>query len=59
MKSEKMISQLYIQQYKHKLTGSSVNNFKHKRKENKLSTVDKVFMAVGVLFLVYLITVSI
>lgn len=53
------MSQLYIQQYKHKLTGSSVNNFKHKNKQNKLSTVDKVFMAVGILFLVYLVTVSI
>lgn len=53
------MSQLYIQQYKHKLTGSSVSNFKHKNKQNKLSTVDKVFMAVGILFLVYLVTVSI
>ncbi|WER20896.1 TetR family transcriptional regulator [Providencia stuartii] len=53
------MSQLHFQQYKHKLTGSSVNNFKHKKQEKKLSVADKLFMAIGALFLFYLVTVSI
>lgn len=59
MDSEEIMTQLYIQQYKHKLTGSSVSNFKHKKKQNKLSTADKVFMVISILFLFYLVTVSI
>ncbi|MCL0002456.1 MULTISPECIES: TetR family transcriptional regulator [unclassified Providencia] len=46
------------QQYKHKLTGSSINNFK-RNKKRKVSKADKIFMCVGILFFLYLFAVAI
>ena len=48
------MTQLHVQQHKHKLTGSSVNEFKIDRKKCKLSSVDKLFMLVGFLFLSFI-----
>lgn len=53
------MSQLHLQQYKHKLTGSSVNNFKNDKTKRKLSIVDKIFLCAGALFFLYLLTIAI
>ena len=53
------MTQLHLQQHKHKLTGSSVNDFKHSKKKCKLSKADKIFLVVGALFFLYLLTIAI
>ncbi|EOG5604246.1 MULTISPECIES: TetR family transcriptional regulator [Providencia] len=52
------MSQLRLQ-YKYKLTGSSVKKFEHKKKKNKLSLADRLFMTAGILFVFYLLIASI
>lgn len=45
------MTQLHLQQHKYKLTGSSVNKFKSNKKQYKLSSIDKLFMFISLLFL--------
>ncbi len=54
----KKMTQLHLQQHKHKLTGSSVNKFKSKKKR-QLTLMDKILLVGGVLFFLYLFSVSI
>ncbi len=53
------MSQLHLQQHKHKLTGLSVNEFKSNKKKRQLSLMDKIIMIGGVLFFLYLFSVAI
>ncbi len=53
------MTQLHLQQYKHKLTGSSVNDFKSNKNKRHLSLLDKILLIGGVLFFLYLFSVAI
>ncbi|WP_272681105.1 TetR family transcriptional regulator [Providencia sp. PROV129] len=46
------------QKYKYKLTGSSVNKFKSNKKR-QLPLMDKILLVGGILFFLYLFSVSI
>ncbi len=54
----KKMTQLHLQQHKHKLTGSSVNKFKSNKKR-QLSLMDKILLVGGILFFLYLFSVAI
>ncbi|EOE1544147.1 TetR family transcriptional regulator [Providencia rettgeri] len=52
------MTQLQIQQHKHKLTSSSFNE--HERnKKRQLSLMDKILMIGGILFFLYLFSAAI
>lgn len=53
------MTQFHLQQRKHKLTGSCVNNFKNNKKKRRLSIADKLFICAGILFLLYLFSIAI
>ncbi len=54
----KKMTQLQFQQHKHKLTSSSFNEQK-RNKKRQLSLMDKILLVGGVLFFLYLFSVSI
>ncbi|WP_273837969.1 TetR family transcriptional regulator [Providencia rettgeri] len=52
------MTQLQFQQHKHKLTSSSFNECKRKKKR-QLALMDKILLVGGILFFLYLFSVSI
>lgn len=58
MNNEYVMTQLNIQQNKYKLTGSSVIHFKPNKKKFTLSVIDELFMLLGILFLFYLLIIT-